>query len=77
MSKCAHLPAPPHPAPRAKGGEECLATGGRWLHLSPGRHVTKRFHASTHPVMQSFEPGETWGWSNLESKELGPFPALR
>jgi uncharacterized UBP type Zn finger protein len=91
MNECPHLPPPPHPEPRANGCEECLATGGRWLHLrlclscghigccdsSPGRHATKHSHATAHPVVQSFEPGETWGWCYIESKELGPFPALR
>jgi uncharacterized UBP type Zn finger protein len=88
---CVHTPAGPPPAPRAHGCEECLATGGRWLHLrlclscghvgccdnSPGRHATKHFHTSHHPVMQSFEPGETWGWCYLEERELGPFSPAR
>lgn len=54
------------------GCEECLATGGRWLHLrlcqecghagccdnSPGKHATKHFHSSRHAIMLGFEPGE-------------------
>jgi hypothetical protein len=91
MDKCAHLPPPPYPAPRAEGCEECLATGGWWVHLrlclscghvgccdsSPSRHATKHARAAGHAVVQSFEPGETWGWCYVDSKELGPFPALR
>jgi uncharacterized UBP type Zn finger protein len=66
------------------GCEECLATGGRWVHLrvcmscghvgccdsSPGRHATKHFHASQHPVIRSYEPGETWGWCYVDEVEL-------
>ena len=47
-----------------------------WLHLriclscghvgccdqSPGRHTTKHFQESGHPVVQSFEPDEDWRW---------------
>jgi uncharacterized UBP type Zn finger protein len=62
--------------PGATGCEECLATGGRWVHLrlcmscghigccdsSPGKHATAHFHGTTHPVVRSFEPGEDWWW---------------
>ena len=62
--------------PGALGCEDCLRTGGRWVHLriclecghvgccdqSPNRHATKHFHATQHPLMRSFEPGEEWGW---------------
>jgi uncharacterized UBP type Zn finger protein len=60
----------------AEGCQDCLAAGGRWVHLrvcltcgqvgccdsSPGRHATKHFHASGHPIVTSAEPGETWVW---------------
>ncbi|MEU0565587.1 UBP-type zinc finger domain-containing protein [Nonomuraea sp. NPDC005983] len=29
---------------------------------SPNKHATKHFHATAHPVIQSFEPGEDWRW---------------
>ncbi|OWY60849.1 hypothetical protein B7486_66960 [cyanobacterium TDX16] len=59
-----------------EGCEDCLATGGRWVHLrrcvhcghvgccdsSPNTHATKHFRSSGHPVVQSFEPGEDWRW---------------
>ncbi len=58
------------------GCVECLATGGRWVHLrrcttcahigccdnSPGRHATAHYRATHHPLIQSFEPGEDWYW---------------
>ncbi len=58
------------------GCEDCLAMGGRWLHLrmcatcghigccdsSPNRHATAHVHASGHPIIRSAEPGEDWFW---------------
>ena len=58
------------------GCEDCLAIGGRWLHLrmcatcghigccdsSPNRHATAHVNASGHPVIRSAEPGEDWFW---------------
>jgi CPA1 family monovalent cation:H+ antiporter len=29
---------------------------------SPLQHATEHFHATSHPVMQSAEPGEDWRW---------------
>ena len=29
---------------------------------SVGQHATKHFHETTHPVMESAEPGEDWRW---------------
>jgi uncharacterized UBP type Zn finger protein len=41
----------------------CLTCGGvRCCDSSPHQHATAHFHASEHPVMRSFEPGETWRW---------------
>jgi Zn-finger in ubiquitin-hydrolases and other protein len=58
------------------GCEDCLAIGGRWLHLrmctycghigccdsSPNRHATAHAKAESHPVIRSAEPGEDWFW---------------
>jgi hypothetical protein len=60
----------------AKGCEECVKQGTRWVHLrecllcghvaccdsSEYTHATKHFHATHHAVMRSVEPGERWGW---------------
>jgi monovalent cation/hydrogen antiporter len=59
--------------------EECVRDGYQWVHLrlclacghvgccdsSPRRHATAHFHESTHPVIRSAEPGETWRWCYL------------
>jgi hypothetical protein len=62
--------------PSSDGCEVGLATGGRWVHLrmcqqcghvgccdsSPNRHATAHWHASGHPLVRSYEPGEGWWW---------------
>lgn len=78
--QCGHLDALcdalPSLHPSGPGCEECLASGGRWVHLrmcqscghvgccdsSPGRHATAHHAATRHPVVRSFEPGEEWFW---------------
>jgi uncharacterized UBP type Zn finger protein len=78
VSACPHVAElPEEPAPTTPDGcEECLRDGTRWVHLreclscghvgccdsSPMRHATAHFHATTHPVMKSFQPGEDWRW---------------
>jgi uncharacterized UBP type Zn finger protein len=58
------------------GCEECLAEGGKWVHLriclqcghvgccddSPGRHATAHHAATGHAIIRSLEPGEEWSW---------------
>jgi uncharacterized UBP type Zn finger protein len=73
---CSHLDRIRDVEPRTDGCEECLRTGGEWVHLrmclscghvgccdeSPNRHATKHFRRTRHPIMRSLEPGETWMW---------------
>jgi uncharacterized UBP type Zn finger protein len=58
------------------GCEDCLATGGAWLHLriclecghvgccddSPNRHARAHAGGAEHPIIRSIEPGEDWVW---------------
>jgi uncharacterized UBP type Zn finger protein len=37
---------------------------------SPRRHATAHSRASTHPIVQSFEPGEDWLWCYVDSTEV-------
>jgi hypothetical protein len=67
------------PAPIA-GCEECLKTGGRWVHLrmcmtcgqigccdsSPNRHASRHAAAAGHPIARSAEPGEDWSWCYVD-----------
>jgi CPA1 family monovalent cation:H+ antiporter len=85
MSTCPHLTDTAAPVPAAAtpdGCEECLASGGRWVHLrqctgcghvgccdsSPATHATKHFRATEHPVVRSYEPGEAWLWCYVDSQ---------
>jgi uncharacterized UBP type Zn finger protein len=80
MTECTHLDQAADVTPHANGCEDCLAIGGRWVHLrlcmtcghvgccdnSPNRHATKHFRAEGHPLIQSFEPGERWWWCYVD-----------
>jgi hypothetical protein len=39
---------------------------------SPNRHATKHFHATGHPIVRSFQPGEDWSWCYVDEVEIGP-----
>lgn len=85
IPECTHLDtvADVQPSTR-KGCEDCLRTGGRWVHLrmclacghvgccdsSPSKHATSHFHQTRHPLMRSLEPGEDWGWCYVDEVEL-------
>ena len=72
------------PAPSSSAGcEGCLAIGAEtWAHLrlclgcghvgccdsTPYRHAREHAQASDHPVMRSFEPGESWRWCYLDDR---------
>ena len=92
QSQCTHIARIRPVEPRtAAGCEECLQTGSRWVHLrlclncghvgccdnSPGKHATKHFLETRHPVVRSFEPGEDWGWCYADSLYLEPAPVAR
>jgi hypothetical protein len=78
MAVCTHLDQIKliDPAGPIEGCQECLKTGGRWVHLrmcetcgrigccdsSPNRHARH----DDHPVARSVEPGEDWSWCYLD-----------
>lgn len=77
----------PSVQPSGPGCVECEAAGGWWVHLrrctacghvgccdsSLGKHATAHFHATGHPVMASFEPGEDWFYDYRSGQTLaGP-----
>lgn len=82
MATCTHLDSiaiTELPAEIA-GCEDCLRTGGHWVHLrmcqacghigccdsSPNRHAGKHAAASGHPIARSAEPGENWSWCYVD-----------
>ncbi|HWT91791.1 MAG TPA: UBP-type zinc finger domain-containing protein [Solirubrobacteraceae bacterium] len=68
----------------ADGCEECLASGGKWLHLrlclecghvgccddSPNKHATAHSRTTGHPIIRSIEPGENWSWCFVDEKGM-------
>lgn len=80
MEYCRHVAEITSVEPSADGCEDCLKIGGRWVHLrlcescghvgccdsSPNKHATKHYHASKHPIIRSFEPGEGWGYCYVD-----------
>src|SRR5277367_7182908 len=77
---CAHLDGIRVVAPSARGCEECLEIGSRWLHLrlcracghvgccddSPNRHATAHFRTTRHPIIEGYDPPEGWGWCYVD-----------
>jgi hypothetical protein len=63
-----------------QGCQECIQTGSQWLHLrvcltcghvgccdsSPMRHARGHALGIGHPIVRSFEPGESWRWCYLD-----------
>lgn len=74
--------APDDAEPTSDRCEDCVREGTRPVHLrmcltcgnvgccdsSVGRHATKHFQQTGHPVMRSFEAGETWRWCYLHER---------
>lgn len=74
--ECTHLDQIMEVVPSSDGCEECLQTGDSWVHLrlclscghvgccdaSKNKHATKHYMNTGHPIIRSFEPGESWLW---------------
>ena len=73
---CKHLDTIHDVVPGSDGCQECLQMGDSWVHLrlcmacghvgccdaSRNRHATWHAFDHKHPIVRSFEPGETWLW---------------
>jgi len=76
VKTCKHIDQIRQVMPSAEGCEDCLKIGDPWVHLrlcltcghvgccdsSKNKHATKHYHKTSHPIIKSFEPGETWQW---------------
>jgi len=84
---CTHLDQVNDVTPATPDGcEECLQMGDTWVHLrfclicghvgccdsSKNKHATKHFHATGHPLVQSFQPGESWIWCYVDNVMMQP-----
>ena len=76
--------------PSGPGCVECEATGGWWFHLrrcarcghvgccdsSPSQHASGHAAQTGHPIVTSFEPGESWFWSYASNEMYQSGPEL-
>lgn len=76
MPSCTHLSGIHDVTPSGEGCRECLESGDTWVHLrlcmtcghvgccdsSKNRHASAHANSTQHPIIRSFEPGETWFW---------------
>ncbi len=81
MQRCTHLDQINDVRPSVHGCEECLQMGDTWEHLrecltcghvgccdnSKNQHARKHFHATGHPIIQSFAPREAWRWCYIDT----------
>lgn len=77
---CTHAELIQEVTPSAEGCEECLQLGDTWVHLriclicghvgccenSKNQHASRHHDATGHPLIQSFEPGESWVWCYVD-----------
>lgn len=70
--------------PSADGCGECLKIGSGWVHLrlcracghvgccddSPNKHATKHFKATGHPLIETYDPPDGWGWCYVDEVML-------
>jgi uncharacterized UBP type Zn finger protein len=86
MTDCAHLDQVRDVTPNTPDGcEECLKSANpEWFHLrlcltcghvgccdsSQGKHASAHYEASGHPIVRSFQPGESWGWCFADEELL-------
>ncbi len=95
--ECRHIDQIREVTPSARGCEDCLAIGSPWVHLrlcricghvgccddSPNRHARGHFNATSHPIIEGYDPPEGWGWCYVEdvqvelpdqTPQVGPIP---
>ena len=89
MEFCEHVSSIADVKPSADGCEDCLKIGASWVHLrlceecghvgccdsSPNKHATKHYHATKHPIIKSFEPGEDWGYCYVDDEFYETLPS--
>ena len=84
MKVCTHRDTIQVVTPSGEGCKECLEMGDTWVHLrlcltcghvgccdnSKNKHATKHYVETQHPIVRSFQPGETWMWCYVDELML-------
>jgi uncharacterized UBP type Zn finger protein len=83
-TECEHVDQINDVTPRTQGCEECLQSGDDWVQLrlclicghvgccdsSKNKHATKHYHATRHPIIESFGSPERWRWCYVDKLML-------
>jgi uncharacterized UBP type Zn finger protein len=81
---CTHVSQIRVVTPSAEGCEECLKAGEESVHLricrtcghvgccdsSKNKHATQHFQSTSHPIMESYDPPDPWGWCFVDEEML-------
>ena len=89
---CSHASAIREVTPASRDTcPSCVAMGDSWVHLrvcltcghvgccneSRNRHAMRHFHETSHPIIQSYEPGEAWRYCYPDDVALPEGKPLR
>ena len=83
---CGHIATIQDVVPSADGCEECLKIGEEWVNLricltcghvgccdnSKNKHATRHHHETLHPIIVSYEEGESWLWCYVDEVGIEP-----
>jgi uncharacterized UBP type Zn finger protein len=86
--RCEHFGEIRETRANTNGCADCMAIGAPWNELricltcghvgccedSEHTHALKHFNQTGHPMIASFEPGETWGWCYIDRRYFDPMP---
>jgi uncharacterized UBP type Zn finger protein len=80
MIQCLHLKTIKFTDSPVRECKDCVKLGDLWVHLrlctecgyvgccdsSKNKHATKHFHSTSHPIIKSQQPGESWMWCYID-----------
>ncbi len=83
---CGHISTIQDVIPSADGCEDCLKTGDEWVYLrlcltcgyvgccdnSKNKHATRHNRETRHPMIVSYEEGESWLWCYVDEVGFDP-----
>lgn len=83
--RCSHTDLIEVTTPATHVCEDCVKLGDDWVHLrmclicghvgccddSKNKHATKHFQESSHPLIRSIEPHESWVWCYVDNIIVG------